>query len=172
MEASSRHQGFIQKTFQNLDFFVRFSKKHVPKPLVFARFLPRMMENDGQLKNLQKPMVFDTFASKTLKNQGEKIDFCSSMAASSRHQGFIQKTFQNLGFFVRFSKKHVPKPLVFARFLPRMMENDGQLKNLQKPMVFDTFSSKTLRNPRGKKCFFQWKLRRGTKASSKKPSKT
>ena len=37
MEASSWHQGFIQKTFQNLGVFKIF-QKNVSKPLVFATF--------------------------------------------------------------------------------------------------------------------------------------
>ena len=89
------------------------------------------------------------------------------MEASSRHQGFIQKTFQNLGVFKIF-KKNVPKPVVFARFLPRMMDSS---KTFKKPMVFDAFSSKSFKTL-GKHSFFQWRLRPGTKASSKKPSKT
>ena len=63
------------------------------------------------------------------------------MEASSRHQGFIQKTFQNLGF-QDFQKKCV-KTLGICKVFAK---NDGQLKNLQKPMAFDTFSSKTLKN--------------------------
>ena len=71
MEASSRHQGFIQKTFQNLGVFKIFKKKYV-KTLGICKVFAK---NDGQLKNIQKPVVFDTFSSKTLKTLGKHSFF-------------------------------------------------------------------------------------------------
>ena len=54
MEASSTHQDFIQRTFQNLGVFKIF-QNNVPKPLVFARILPRMMDSSKTFKNLKEP---------------------------------------------------------------------------------------------------------------------
>ena len=161
MEASSKHLCFIPKTFQNLGVFKIF-QKHVPKPLVFARFLPRMMHSS---KNLKNPWFLIHVHPKPWKTLGKNSFF--SMEAASRHLCFILKTFQNLGVFKIF-QKNVPKPMVFARFLPRMMDSSKSLKN---PWFLIHFHPKPL-NTLGKNRFFQWKLRPSICASSQKPSKT
>ena len=116
MEASFRHQGFIQKTFQTL--------KNVPKPWVFARFLPRMTDSSKTFKNHWFLIHFHPKPSKTLG----KHSFFQRKLRPGTKASFISKTFQNLGDFKIF-RKNVPKPLVFARFLPRMTDSSKTFKN-------------------------------------------
>ena len=89
------------------------------------------------------------------------------MEASSWHQGFIQKTFQNLGGF-KISEKMCQSSWYLQGFCQ-------EWRTAQKPSKTNGFwyiFIQNLKKPLGKHDFFQWKLRPGTKASSKKPSKT
>ena len=65
------------------------------------------------------------------------------MEASSRHLGFMQKKRPKPRCFYVFQKKCAKTIDICKDFV----KNDGQLKNLEKPMVFDTCSSKTFKNP-------------------------